>query len=114
MKFLIKSVKVPLKDDLQKSKAKNLLDLFNYRIKTKIRRDKCCLVQNIKKYENIILMGDDKAEFPEASMQEFCESYFLENMVKKITCLKGRIHCEIFLSDYFMKHSLMYISLHLI
>ena len=27
---------------------------------------------------------------------------------------KARIHCEIFLSDYFMKHSLMYISLHLI
>ena len=28
---------------------------------------------------------------------------------------KGEIHCEIFLSDYFMKHSLMlYISLHLI
>ena len=28
--------------------------------------------------------------------------------------LKARILCEIFLSDYFMKHSLMYISLHLI
>ena len=28
--------------------------------------------------------------------------------------LKARIHREIFLSDYFMKHSLMYISLHLI
>ena len=28
--------------------------------------------------------------------------------------LKARIHCEIFLSDYFTKHSLMYISLHLI
>ena len=27
---------------------------------------------------------------------------------------KARIHCEIFLSDSFMKHSLMYISLHLI
>ena len=27
--------------------------------------------------------------------------------------LKARILCEIFLSDYFMKHSLMYISLHL-
>ena len=26
----------------------------------------------------------------------------------------GGIHCEIFLSGYFMKHSLMYISLHLI
>ena len=27
---------------------------------------------------------------------------------------KLRIHCEIFLSDYFMKHSLMHISLHII
>ena len=25
---------------------------------------------------------------------------------------KARLHCEIFLSDYFMKHSLMHISLH--
>ena len=28
--------------------------------------------------------------------------------------LKARIHCEIYLSDYFMKHNLTYISLHLI
>ena len=28
--------------------------------------------------------------------------------------LKARIHCEIFLSDYFMKYSLMNISLHII
>ena len=28
--------------------------------------------------------------------------------------VKARIQCEIFLSDYFMKHSLMYISLYLI
>ena len=29
-------------------------------------------------------------------------------------CQKTRIHCEIFLSDYFVKHSLMHISLHII
>ena len=28
--------------------------------------------------------------------------------------VKARIHCEIYLSDYFMKHNLMYISLYLI
>ena len=28
--------------------------------------------------------------------------------------LKARIYCEIFLSDYFMKHSLMHISFHII
>ena len=30
------------------------------------------------------------------------------------TILKARIHCEVFLSDYFMKRSLMHASLHLI
>ena len=49
----------------------------------------CCLDQNIQKYENIILMGDYNAEITNASMQEFCESYFLENMVKKPTCFKN-------------------------
>ena len=38
-----------------------------------------------------------------------CPEVFCKNGV-----LKARIHCEIFLSDYFMKHSLMHISLHLI
>ena len=36
---------------------------------------------------------------------------FVEN---KNIYIKARIHCEIFLSDYFMKHSLMHILLHLI
>ena len=31
-----------------------------------------------------------------------------------IPLLKARIHCEIFLSEYFIKHSLMHISLHII
>ena len=65
------------------------MDLFKYRIKIKIRRDKRCLDQNIQKYESIILMGVYNAEVPEASMQEFCESYFLENMFKKPTCFKN-------------------------
>ena len=35
-------------------------------------------------------------------------------MFCKKCLLKVRIHCEIFLSDYFMKHNLMHISLHII
>ena len=38
--FLLNPVKLLSKDDLQKKKAKNVLDLFKYRIKTKIIRDK--------------------------------------------------------------------------
>ena len=57
-------------------------------IKEHMRVLSCCLDQNIQKYENIILMGDYNAEITNASMQEFCESYFLENMVKKPTCFK--------------------------
>ena len=49
----------------------------------------CWLDQNIQKYENIILVGDFDAEVFETSMQQFCESYFLENMVKKPTCSKN-------------------------
>ena len=36
---------------------------------------------------------------------------FLVNIAKS---LKVRIHCGIFLSQYFMKHSLMHVSLHII
>ena len=49
----------------------------------------CCLDQNIQKYKSIILMEDYNAEVTETSMQEFCESYFSENMVKKTTCFKN-------------------------
>ena len=34
-------------------------------------------------------MGDFDAEVTETSMQQFCESYFLENTVKKPTCFKN-------------------------
>ena len=34
-------------------------------------------------------MGDFNAEVTETSMQQFCESYFLENVVKKPTCFKN-------------------------
>ena len=34
-------------------------------------------------------MGDYNADVSEASMHEFCESYFLKNMVKKSTCFKN-------------------------
>ena len=55
----------------------------------------CCLDRNIQKLENIILMGDYNAEIIEASMQEFCEPYFLEYMVNKPTCFKnpGKLTC---------------------
>ena len=38
----------------------------------------------------------------------------IENVNPFHECVKARIRREIFLSDYFMKHSLMHISLHLI
>ena len=38
---------------------------------------------------DIILMRDYNAEITNATMQEFCESYFLENMVKKPTRFKN-------------------------
>ena len=40
-------------------------------------------------YESIFLMGDHDAEVTETNMQEFCELYFLENMVEKPTCFKN-------------------------
>ena len=58
-------------------------------IKEHMRVLSCCLDQNIQKYENIILMGDYNAEVTETSMQVFCESYFLESMVKKPVCFKN-------------------------
>ena len=58
-------------------------------IKEHIRVLSCCIDQNTGKYENIILVGDFNAEVTETSMQQFCESYFLENTVKKPTCFKN-------------------------
>ena len=45
--------------------------------------------QHIQKYENLISMGDYNSEAAETNMQEFCESYFLKNMVRKQTCFKN-------------------------
>ena len=58
-------------------------------IKEHVRVLSFCIDQNIQKYENVILIGDYIAEVTETSMQELCESYFLENMVKKPTCFKN-------------------------
>ena len=44
----------------------------------------------------------------------FLVSFIKTPVLHKISVLKARIHCEISLSDYFMKHSLMHILLHLI
>ena len=38
----------------------------------------------------------------------------VNNSTYMTKCLKARTHCEISLSDHFMKHSLMHISIHLI
>ena len=53
-------------------------------IKDHIRVLSSCIDQSIQKYENMILLGDYNAEVTETKMQEFCESYFLKNMMKKI------------------------------
>ena len=47
---------------------------------------------------------------------KLCFIKIMHNLIccSKVRLLKARIHCEIFLSVYFMKHSLMHISLHLI
>ena len=45
-----------------------------------------------KKYENIILMGDYNSEMDEDSMQEFCSTYNLKNLVNKPTCFKTIDH----------------------
>ena len=44
----------------------------------------------------------------------FLVSFIKTPVLHKISVLKARIHCEISLSDYFMKHSLMHTLLHLI
>ena len=47
-------------------------------IKERIQLLSCYIDQNIQKYENI-LKGDYNSEVTEASIQEFCKSYFLKN-----------------------------------
>ena len=37
-------------------------------------------------------MGDYNVEVTETNMQEFCESHFLENMVRKPKCFKNPAH----------------------
>ena len=54
IKFLIKPVKLPSSNVLQKNKAQDVLELFKYRIKTKIIRDKeAYLLHNFLKMLNI-------------------------------------------------------------
>ena len=42
------------------------------------------------------------------------EFMYVQFNIKGKNFIKARIHCEIYLSDCFMKHNLMHISLHLI
>ena len=53
------------------------------------------------------------SNFIEIALRHGCSPVNLLNIFRT-PFLKARIHREIFLSEYFMKHSLMYISLHLI
>ena len=43
-------------------------------------------------YENILLMGDFNSCMSENAMQEFCEMYSLENLIKGPTCYKNALN----------------------
>ena len=42
-----------------------------------------------EKYENVILLGDFNAEMSEDTMQIFCNTYNLKNLVIENTCFKN-------------------------
>ena len=61
-----------------------------------------------KEYENILLMGDYKAEITETNMSSFCETYHLTDIIKQLLVLKilQICHADIFLTNnanYFQK-----------
>ena len=43
-------------------------------------------------YDNIILLGDFNAEMSENAMIDFCDIYYLKNLVKDPTCFKNVEH----------------------
>ena len=47
------------------------------------------LDSNIKKIENVILIGDFNANQKDHSLITFCETYNLQNMVNEPTCYKN-------------------------
>ena len=45
--------------------------------------------QHLPKYENLIMLGDWNSAVTEDEMEDFCEMYKLENLVKEPTCFKS-------------------------
>ena len=43
----------------------------------------------LPKYENLLALGDWNSEMTEESMENFCEMYNLENLIKEPTCFKS-------------------------
>ena len=41
------------------------------------------------KYENVVFLGDFNAAIEETTMELFCESYNLTNLIKQPTCFKN-------------------------
>ena len=50
------------------------------------------LDKHIPKYGNIILLGDFNTETVVSSMQQFCETYHLTNLIKEPTCFKNPLN----------------------
>ena len=44
---------------------------------------------NIRKYENVLLIGDFNADIKDHAMSEFCEMYNLKNLINEPTCYKN-------------------------
>ena len=50
------------------------------------------LDKHLPKYDNIILLGDFNTEIVGSSMQQFCETYHLTNLIKDPTCFKNHLN----------------------
>ena len=71
-----------------------------------------CEITGSKRYSSDLVQGGFK--IPAKIIFQNSNERIIEEMKKKLAPLKARIHCKMFLSDYFMKHSLIRISSHLI
>ena len=50
------------------------------------------LNKHISQYENLLLIGDFNSEITEPSMEEFCETYNLKNLIEGPTCFKNPLN----------------------
>ena len=48
-----------------------------------------CLDHYMPKYDNLLLLGDFNSEMSELVMQNFCDTYNLDNLIKEPTCFKN-------------------------